>query len=105
MLPKINRLNSVEFNHLFSTGKKIHSPTFFVVFDPEYKESPAKFAVSASKKIFKRAVDRSKIRRQVYAHIRTTTELDSGSYIIVIKQNPTDMGVLTDVLNNVRANH
>ncbi len=67
MLPKKERLSRKEFNRFFSIGKRIHSPSFQVVFVP-YATLHA--SVVVSKKVAKSAVRRNKIRRQIYDIVR-----------------------------------
>jgi ribonuclease P protein component len=64
MLSRKNRLTRSQFSEYFSTGKRLHSPLFTLV----YKEDNS-FKASAviSKKIAKTAVARNKFRRRVYA--------------------------------------
>lgn len=76
MIPKCNRLTTKEIDEFFkknepdSNNKKkiiIHTPSFFVVVD---QGDHFKAGVSISKKIYKNAVDRNRIRRTVFDALR-----------------------------------
>jgi ribonuclease P protein component len=97
MFNKAHRINSREFSELFKTGKKIHSDTFFIIYKQDDK--PARYAVSVSKKKAKHAIDRNRIRRQIYAHLREYSAQQTGAYIVVIKNLPINLEKLTESIN------
>lgn len=84
MLPQKERLNRNDFNRFFAAGRKYHSPTLTLV----YGES-TNFQASAvvSKKVAKTAVERNKLRRQIYAILRDRHKEKSlaGVYIVIVK--------------------
>ncbi len=85
MLPKKERLSRTEFNRFFSIGKRSHSPSFQVV----YTAYPTLHAsVVVSKKIAKTAVQRNKIRRQIYDIVKNYRIKENlvGVFIFVTKQ-------------------
>ena len=68
MLAKKNRLTTKKFQEVFKKGEVIHTPLFMgrKMFSVDKNSH---FAVVVSKKIARRAVDRNKMRRRVYAEI------------------------------------
>lgn len=68
MLSKENRLTQQECDALLNQRTQIfHTPSLFV---RALKTNTFKAAVAAPKKIFKRSVDRNRIRRVVYEALR-----------------------------------
>jgi ribonuclease P protein component len=66
MLKKKERLTRAEFDTAFAAGKRVHSPLLQVIVAP----SPSFHgAVVVGKKVYKKAVDRNKLRRQLYATV------------------------------------
>jgi ribonuclease P protein component len=82
MLKKTERLSRNEFTHYFKVGKRtnteyltiVHSPT------PYFKAS-----VVVGKKVYKEAVDRNRLKRQVYAKIRDIKAGSTGVFLVLIK--------------------
>lgn len=64
MLKKENRLTKKEFDFVFKNGEKKFSKNF--LFIKKEVEKGIKISVSVSKKKYKRAVDRNKVRRMIY---------------------------------------
>ncbi len=55
-----------QINHLFATGKKLLLPPFRVVYELQHDEEGEaclQFGIGASKRNFKKAVDRNRIKR------------------------------------------
>lgn len=66
MLKKKERLTRAEFDTAFAAGKRVHSPLLQVI----VAQSPSFHgAVVVGKKVYKKAVDRNKLRRQLYATV------------------------------------
>ena len=63
MLPKKERLTSKMFDRFFSSGRRINSDLWQIVYVPS---SDFRAAVVVGKKIDKSAVKRNRLRRQVY---------------------------------------
>jgi ribonuclease P protein component len=63
MLAKKERLTRNEFDRFFSSGKRHHSPFFQLIVAPS---DAFHGAAVVGKKVAKRAVDRNRIRRQLY---------------------------------------
>ncbi len=84
MLAKQERLTRNEFEHFFRVGRRYHGPYFQVVYSPHERFHGA---VVVGKKVFKKAVRRNRLRRQVYGVLYRTKvrESLSGVYIIIAK--------------------
>lgn len=85
MLPKKERLTKVAFDRSFSLGKRYHSPHFQLIVT-----SSTQFhgAVVVGKKVYKRAVDRNRLRRQLYATVyrwHKAHPLYSNTYLVITK--------------------
>lgn len=84
MLKKKQRLTTKEFDHVFSNGKRYHSPTLQLI-----HSSSDTFHGSAvvGKKVFKKAVDRNRLRRRLYGVLyRYQKEQPlSGTFIFIAK--------------------
>lgn len=95
MLKKKERLNRTEFNRFFSSGTRIHSPSLMLVYNPD---GVFHASAVASKKIWKKAVERNKFRRRVYDAVRVLHKEKPlvGAYIFIAKTNAQN--VLYDTL-------
>ncbi|OGG41462.1 ribonuclease P protein component [Candidatus Kaiserbacteria bacterium RIFCSPHIGHO2_01_FULL_46_22] len=84
MLNKKERLTKKEFDRFFSSGRRFHSPLFTLIHS---QETSFHGAVVVGKKVFKRAVDRNRLRRRLYNILyRLSRESEqSGVYIILTK--------------------
>jgi ribonuclease P protein component len=84
MLKKSNRLNRAAFSSYFNTGRRAHGTYLTII-----KASAPTFlaAVVVSKKVSKKAVERNKARRRLYALLeKVVVEKDlKGVYIILAK--------------------
>lgn len=95
MLKKKERLTTEAFNRSFSSGKRLHTPHLQIIND----SSPTfHAAVVVGKKVYKKAVLRNKLRRQIYNLLyRISKELSlQGTYIVVAK--PTSKEVQFAIL-------
>jgi len=85
MLGKKERLTRAMFDRSFSIGKRVHHPLLQIIHDT----SDVNFhgSVVVGKKVHKRAVDRNRLRRQVYGLLyRHHKECGlTGTYIIIMK--------------------
>lgn len=99
MLRKANRLNRAQFNDVFTSGKRYHSPFVQIIVD---KNTPFHGAVVVGKKVYKKAVDRNTLRRRLYGALYRyykTTKV-SGTYIIIAKpatKKATRKEILDDI--------
>jgi ribonuclease P protein component len=97
MLAKKKRLNRTEFSRFFVAGKRYNTQYFQLIYHPA-----AEFhgSVVVGKKVFKVAVRRNRLRRQVYAQLYrwSVQGAKDGVYIIIAKPSA---GTLTKA--NIRA--
>lgn len=86
MLKKKQRLTTAEFNRFFSSGQRFHSPLFTLVWHPH---STFHAAAVAGKKVYKRAVDRNRLRRRLYNILYRLSRENGleGVYIVIAKPN------------------
>ncbi len=86
MLPRKKRLTTELFDQIMSSGRIFNSPLFTLRAIKTKEKS--RFSVVASKKIFKTAVLRNKIRRRVYAQIEKLSPRIQGGFngIFLAKQ-------------------
>lgn len=86
MLPKKERLSREMFNRFFATGKRIHSPSLQMIYTPY---NTLHVSVVVSKKNYKSAVKRNKIRRRIYDIVRRyrAEKPLTGIYIFITKSD------------------
>lgn len=83
MLAKPQRLSRVQFLSFFKSGKRRHSDVVTVVCTP-YPTFHA--SVVVSKKVSKKAVDRNRIRRQIYSQLyQYKVQKHTGVFIVMVK--------------------
>jgi ribonuclease P protein component len=94
MLKKKERLKTADFNRSFSSGIRKHSRFFTFI-----HESGASFhaAVVVGKKIFKSAVKRNRLRRQIYDILYRIKKSQNvtGTYIVLVKGATTTVPFAT----------
>ena len=83
MLAKPQRLSRVQFSSFFKSGKRKHNDVATLVCTP-YPTFHA--SVVVSKKVSKKAVDRNKIRRQIYSQLYMLKKQGgTGVCIVLVK--------------------
>ncbi len=89
MLSKKQRVTRVEFMAVFSAGKRIHIPTMQIIVcaSPSFHAS-----VVVPKKVYKKAVDRNKLRRQLYAVLYEYNKKKVLSKTLILVVKPTIQG-------------
>lgn len=102
MLKKKERLTKKEFDRFFSLGRRYHSPAFSLIYSPTPEFHGA---VVVGKKVYKKAVDRNRLRRQLYNIIyRASQEKNLKGVYIVLSKPPAkeaSFSELRDVLEAV----
>ena len=85
MLSKTNRLTRKEFDLYLKGGKKYHFPHCSISHTPHSESFHG--AVVVGKKVAKRAVERNKLRRRIYALLYRLVKVEqkAGVYIVMIK--------------------
>ena len=85
MLPKQKRLNKDLFLEIMASGRTFHAAFFSVkAIKTDTTLSPSRIGISASKKIFKTAVERNKVRRRLYSVVKELIPEFSGSFSMII---------------------
>lgn len=84
MLKKKQRLTKKEFDQYFQSGKRFHDPLLQLIYTPH---ASFQGAVVVGKKVHKKAVDRNRLRRRLYAALYTLYKEKqlTGVYIIIAK--------------------
>jgi ribonuclease P protein component len=85
MLPKSKRLSTKAFTEIIEKGQSFHGP--FLIVRVTASDTQSSFAVSVPKKVAKLAVDRNKLRRQIYSVISTLEDkiVKQGKVVIIAK--------------------
>lgn len=90
MLSKSHRLSRKDFELVFKKGRRLRSNNFnLILLLQEDPKQPIQFGVAVSKKAYRKAVDRNKIKRQIRSAVRQ--KILAGlekSYKIVIMAFP-----------------
>ncbi len=88
---------------MLKVGRKLHTPLFTIVYSPEETFSAS---VVVGKKVYKQAVKRNRLRRQVYSVVSDiyTKKQIKGSLIVIIKPLASSLGrkkLLEDIQNSL----
>jgi ribonuclease P protein component len=83
MLSKKERLSRDAFNRFFSTGKRLRSDSFDLIYTPH---PTFHGAVVISKKVASRAVARNRMRRRVYSLLQE--QKAQGVWIVIMRKTP-----------------
>lgn len=83
-MPKKIIKNKIEFNKIFNNSKQIQSNLFILKY---LKNNEFRYGISISKKIFKLAVLRNKIKRQIKSIINSINIDLNLDCIILVKKN------------------
>lgn len=85
MLQKKHRLSTAAFTQYFKTGKRRHSPHLQLIVAPAPEFHGA---AVVGKKIFKQAVKRNRLRRQLYDLIYRAYKHDAISGVVILVAKP-----------------
>lgn len=89
MMHKSQRIRRSDFAQLLYRPHITSSPLFLCKWKKE-QQNVSRFAVVVSQQIYKKAVDRNKLRRQLYEAIRTNIQhIPSSLNIIIIAKKQT----------------
>lgn len=87
MLAKTQRLTTFFFDRIFKRSKRFKAFPFLFLYSPA--KGPQRFAVSVGKKHMKNAVDRNRLRRQLYVKCEEhLVPLDLGFHVICLYNSP-----------------
>jgi len=109
MLPKNQRLTSNRIEYLLKKGKKTGNDFFTIKYLPNQLKTKSRFCVIVSSKIHPKAVERNRLRRQIFEIFRLHPALPSApADIVVIAKTPLTKlnyqeltGALTLALKNL----
>lgn len=90
MLKKNRRLTTAEFDRYFSKGRRYHSPNLTLVYT---YTGNFHGSVVVGKKVYKKAVDRNKLRRQLYQIIYRWQKSGNPKGVYIVLTKPTVRGV------------
>lgn|SRR5574343_624259 len=68
MLPKSKRLNTELFGDIIKKGQSFHCP--FLILRAVKSDESSRFAITVPKKVAKTAIERNRIRKQIYTIIK-----------------------------------
>jgi ribonuclease P protein component len=91
MLKSSNRIKQSEFQSLFKSGRSTQNLLFTLIFGlktPEITTNGPLCTVVVSKNVSKKAVERNKIRRRIYAILKKNEKAlqNKGFYIFLVKK-------------------
>jgi ribonuclease P protein component len=90
MMHKSQRIRRSDFAQLLYRPHIISSALFVCKWKTSPQQQESRFAVVVSQQIYKKAVDRNKLRRQLYEAIRTNIQhIPSSLNIIIIAKKQT----------------
>lgn len=92
MLPKRARLTVAAFNQFFKRGRRLHGTYLTVVYTPHQAFAGS---VVVGKKVYKRAVDRNRLRRQLYPVLQALRKdiHTTGVYQCLVKPSAATVAV------------
>ena len=85
MLAKRERLTTAAFNDYFKSGKRFHSPTLQLIYTPREQFHGA---VVVGKKVYKKAVDRNRLRRRLYGALYHLSRQQALTGVFIITTKP-----------------
>jgi len=90
MLKKKQRLTKEAFDIVFKKGQRVHSPTIQLIYQ---KSDVFHGSAVVGKKVCKKAVDRNRLRRRLYAVLYSYCKAGSckGTYVLVAKPKLTEV--------------
>lgn len=90
MFKKKERLTKKEFDRFFSSGRRFHSPELTLIYSPA---TDFHGAVVVGKKVYKKAVDRNRLRRRLYDILYSLTKRQgrTGVYMLLTKPAVTSL--------------
>jgi ribonuclease P protein component len=105
MIPKREKITRSLFNEVFLFGKNKKSIFFRI---KKKKTDKSKFSIVVSKKVFKKAVDRNRIKRLFFNTIKDMNFKDGqSSYIFISQKNmkqASDSEIKSDIVDFFKNN-
>lgn len=90
MLQKKNRLSTAAFDQYFKLGKRRHSPHLQIIY---VQQAAFHGAAVVGKKVFKEAVKRNRLRRQLYGILYRSVQSGQLSGVVMIIAKPSAKSV------------
>ena len=84
MLNKRNRISNRNVIEKLSSKGKLYKNQFFVYKYERKTSGPSQFAVSISKKIYKKATKRNRLRRQIHEALRQNLPLLKKDFAVLV---------------------
>ena len=81
MLPSINKLPRQQFDAVFTKTASVFSKHLTLRYSRDGIENNSRFSVVVSKKVVKEAIERNKIKRQIYGILQKYTKIIQKPYI------------------------
>jgi len=100
MIQKKFRLKRPEIEFLLRKGKELATDLFIVRFATS-TEQIARFTVIASSRLSKKAVDRNRIKRQIYEAIRINM-VDSATNTVIIPKKRALKSTYKEIESNIK---
>lgn len=88
MLPKSHRLAKNRIEHILKKGRKKSNHFFTIKYLPNSRHNHSRFCVMTSIKISPKAVERNRLRRQIYEIFRLNPQLPTSPYDLVVIVKP-----------------
>lgn len=85
MLKKKERLTRKEFDRFFSVGKRSHSPSVQLIYAPS---DAFHGSAVVGKKVYKKAVDRNRLRRQLYGLLYKHHKQHISPFVFILIAKP-----------------
>jgi len=82
MLKSESKLGSIQLAKLKKEGKRSYSTLFSITF---LSNERSKFSVTISKKLYKKAVDRNRAKRRIFAILKDVSPTRTGFYELFLK--------------------
>ena len=98
MLKKTDRLTKAQFDAYFRSGKRVHTPYLQLIYTPHTEFHGA---VVVGKKVHKHAVDRNRLRRQLYNRLYQLRKSDGLSGVFIFIAKPPIITLPQKELSNV----
>jgi ribonuclease P protein component len=86
MLRKTQRLRTAGFNEVFKVGRRFHTPHFQII---ALKSADFHASVVVGKKVYKTAVARNRLRRQVYGALYRVHQVTPLLYTVIVVAKPS----------------
>jgi ribonuclease P protein component len=100
MLPRKKRLTTELFDQIITSGRIFNSPLFTL--RAIKIEGKSRFSAVASKKIFKTAVARNRIRRRVYAQLETLSpKIKDGFHGVLLSKQAVSKASSQDLSKEI----